>query len=147
MRSISIFLVFLSFLVSATVSATTYKWTDENGNVVYSQHPPKSGSYERITGLKKSRSSAPEELSEAEKAQAKKMAETQENLEKAEKELVVRTKEVEQRLCEQAKNNHDAYTRNKRFMGEDGKIFRMDDNEREQKIKEAEEAIKEYCGE
>ena len=147
MRSISISLVLLSFLVSVAVSAATYKWTDENGNVVYSQHPPESGSYDRMTGLKRSKSSSPDELSEAEKEQAKKTAEMQENLKEQEKELLVRTKEVEQRLCEQAKKNHDAYTRNKRFMGKDGKIFRMDDNEREQKIKEAEEAIKEYCGE
>ncbi|MEJ2143047.1 MAG: DUF4124 domain-containing protein [Gammaproteobacteria bacterium] len=55
MRSISIFLVLFSFLASAALQAATYKWTDDKGNVVYSQQPPKSGPYELIKGLKHSR--------------------------------------------------------------------------------------------
>lgn len=147
MRSISISLVFLSLLFSSASFSATYKWTDEDGNVVYSQHPPKTGTYERMTGLQKSKSSGASDDDKFEKEQAQKKAELEEDLKKQEQQLIIRTEEVEQRNCEQARKNLDVYTRNKRFLGEDGKVFRMDDDERQKKIQEAEDAIKEYCKE
>ena len=143
MRSISISLVLLSFLVSVAVSAATYKWTDENGNVVYSQTPPGSGQYERIKGLKHSRSS------QANEAESKTDTNTSKKVSGNSPEDLARREELKEELkkdnCEKAKKNLDVFTVYRRFKNEDGTVTRMDENERQAKIKEAEAQIREFC--
>ena len=46
MKTYRIFITSLLFsLVLISANAATYKWLDENGNVVYSQQPPKEGPF------------------------------------------------------------------------------------------------------
>lgn len=135
MRNFSFILVFLSLLVSTSISAATYKWTDDNGNVVYSQQPPKDGPYKVIKGLKHSlrSSSSTDEGGSSEKNAPSTLAET------AEKE------EEKKHNCEAAKNNLTLVKTYDRIKNEDGSITTLTPEEKQKQIKEAEDQIRLFC--
>ncbi len=140
-------LLVVLLLLAAPLQAITYKWVDENGTVVYSQSRPPAGvPYETIdtgrprppasTPRPKTRSSFLEQV-EKEKAAKKKEGIIQSEMEKG---AAVRRKN-----CEAARKNLQTYTAHKRILQKDGSVVRLDDNERQKKIEEAKEAIKEFC--
>ena len=139
MRNFSIILVFLSLLVSTSLTAATYKWTDESGNVVYSQQPPKSGPYELIKGLKHSRTSAGESSG----------TESQSNSEDAQtggnKELSAEDQKLKKQNCEAAKKNLEVYKVYTRVKGSDGKVTTLSDEERQKRIEEAQNQVNLFC--
>lgn len=133
-----------SFAVSATA---TYKWTDEQGNTVYSQQPPAQGEYERLdirTGTatqgggsqQGAASSAAESILEDAK-QAEKQADVEAQQARAE--------EIRRQNCEVAKKNLQVYTVYRRIRDEEGNVKVLGDEERQQKIEEAKQQIEEFC--
>lgn len=136
MRSISIILVFLSFLASTTLQAATYKWTDENGNVVYSQQPPKSGPYEVIKGLKQSRSTSSTETASSPDSSSQQSGDNEQSADNAELKRV---------NCAAAKKNLDIYKVHRRVKDQSGKVTTLSDEERQKRIEEAEAQVRLFC--
>lgn len=132
-------------LISTTAFATMYKSVDKDGNVTYSQSPPKTGHYEKIKA-KKYKPVAPDATQKS--LDAKKSFEqgtqtrNENDLVKSELE---KNKKIQQQNCEIAKKNLRLFTVYKRIKKEDGEYYRVDDNERAQRIKTAEGNIKEFC--
>ena len=58
---------------------------------------------------------------------------------------VAKNKEIRQKNCEAAKNNLKVYQIHRRVKGQDGLIRVVPDPEREKKMAEAKEQIKEFC--
>ena len=146
MKTYRIFITSLLFsLIMASASAATYKWFDENGNVVYSQQPPEGRPYETVKTTKPSSTSlrpTPAESSfmaekQRESEEAKRVSDIQQDVAKAEK--------MRAQNCEAARHNLEVYTAFRRTTNEKGEVVRMDDNERAAGIEKAKEGIKEFC--
>ena len=147
MRILITSILFLSFGLTASVQAVTYKWTNDSGNVVYSQQPPEDDrQFQRIKGLKKYQASPtenPEEESATNADSAKNSEETKET--GYSEEDIARRKEMKEKNCKSAKEALDLYTVHKRFRDKDGNITTMSEAERQANIEKAENAVKEYC--
>lgn len=134
-----------TMLLANSGHAATYKWTDAQGNVHYTQHPPAEGSYERMK-VDKSRpsSSEPEtDTSTTSSNTAAPATSTKNN--QVIKEEIAKNEEIRTKNCEAAKRNLEILTVYKRYKDKDGNVVRMDDNERAQKIEEAKQQINEFC--
>lgn len=136
-------LLFSSFIASA--NAASYKWLDDNGNVVYSQQPPEGRPYETLKTTKPSSTSVrptPAEKSflnekQKEAEEAKRDSDIQQQVAKGEK--------MRAENCKAAKYNLEVYTTFRRVTNEQGETVRLDDNERAARIEEAKQGIKEFC--
>ena len=135
----------LSLIMASVNATTTYKWIDENGNVVYSQQPPEDKPYETIKTKKSSTTtlSTPSPTSSF-ATKVKEESEERELDSKVEQEAA-KSEELRAANCKAAKNNLETYTVYRRIQNEDGEIIRLDDNERAKRIQEAKDAIKEFC--
>ncbi len=132
------------FAVSSAMAAT-YKWTDEKGNVHYTQQPPADGSYERMK-VDKSRPVYGEPESPPPTASQPATATTKSSSNGAVvKDELAKNAEIRTKNCEAAKKNLEILTVYKRYKDKDGNVIRMDDNERAQKIEEAKQNISEFC--
>ena len=136
MRNFSIILVFLSLLVSTSLHAATYKWTDESGNVVYSQQPPKSGPYELIKGLK--HSGRVSVSTDSDNSSGKNNAPS--TLEEAAQQA-----DEKKHNCEAAKKNLTLFKTYNRIKNEDGSITTLTGEEKQKHIKEAEDQVRLFC--
>ena len=135
-----------------TVSAEMYRWTDDQGNVVYSQSPPPDD--RAVTTV-----APPPEPSQEEAAAArerlhrqieqlnteneKKLKARQEQSEAAEK------AQANQKRCEQAKSNLEILTSRppNTLYSVDGEEYkRFTAEEYDAKLKSYQDAIKKYCG-
>lgn len=141
-------LAFVLFLFTASSYADVYKWIDEDGQVHYSQQPPPGQQAEMIKAppppaidpakaqqeidtLIKQQSSD-EQTHEDKNIQSQKEQERDNQLEKN---------------CHAAKQNLQAYQDNpgRRLIDNDGNVTRPTEEQRQQKIKEAQQKIKEFC--
>ncbi len=133
------------FLTSSLSYATLYKYVDEDGNVSYSQAPPKSGNYKTIK-VKKFKPVAPDAASKSLKAKesfAKGAKQREENdLVKAEQQ---KNEKILKENCAIAKKNLRLFTIFKRLKNEKGEYYRVTDTERAQRIAAAKENIKQFC--
>lgn len=136
-------LLFGSIMISA--NAGTYKWLDDDGNVVYSQQPPEGRAYETLKTSKPSSTSlrptpAGSTFTSDKQTQAKeaqKDTEIQQEVAKAE--------QMRAENCKAAKHNLEIYTAFRRVTNDKGEVIRLDDNERAALIEQAKEGIKEFC--
>ena len=135
-----IVLLTIMMMLASMASAGLYKWVDDDGNVHYSQKPPRDKQFKRL----KPPAPAPEDakpLYQSQKADPKKQA--------ADNEVTKVKAEIEKvraRNCEAAKQNLKNYTVYKRFLNKKtGELTRIDDKERERQIKKAQEGIREFC--
>ena len=134
----------LSLTIASANATTTYKWIDENGNVVYSQQPPEDKPYETIkTKNTTTQISTPSPTSSF-ATKVKEESEESQLDSKVEQEAA-KNEELRAANCKAAKNNLETYTVYRRIQNEDGEIIRLDDNERAKRIQEAKDAIKEFC--
>lgn len=132
-------------LISAPSLAGTYKWVDKDGNVVYSQHPPPSGKFESIRvkpsprynpsaeNASKQSKQFLENSTADRKNQAKLKAEQEKNL------------ALRKKNCQTAKQQLEFYTVYGRRKNDKGEYVRVTDKEREAGLKEAKQAIKDFC--
>ena len=147
MKTYRIFItsLFLSLIMVVSAPADSYKWLDENGNVVYSQQPPDEGPYETIKTTKpspaSSRSTPP---SSSFATEVKQEAEERELDSKVQQEAA-KSEQIRAENCKAAKHNLETYTVYRRIKNDQGEIIRLDDNERAKRIQEAKDAIKEFC--
>ena len=135
----------LTLLMSTNLLAGTYKWTDEKGNVHYSQRPPPGTEYEKMkidkppqpgttTPTPSSSPSSSGASSSADDAGSKAVADE-----------VAKNEAFLKKNCAAAKNNLNVYQVHSRIKGTDGKIRVITQKEREEKIQAAKDAIREYC--
>jgi hypothetical protein len=145
--------VILALLVFATASPAAdtqyiYKWTDDQGEVQFTQFPPPGRKAERLRGA-----SPPAQSPEISENDLQKQVET---MEQQNKEQLQGAKDAKQRAeiqkirssnCETANKNLVNLQRggNIRYMGPDGNVIRLTDEERQKRIEEANAQIKENC--
>lgn len=141
-------IMILAMLITPMISsAAMYKYQDEKGEWVYSQHPPASGDFESIRAKKRSRSSVsskPSSSSNTDKKASKSGS-------KAGKEIVDKetAKNADKRAdaCSKSKAGLTALQTYRRFKDKDGNVSRMADDERERRIKSAKQNIQQFCDE
>lgn len=137
-----------------TLTATTltagkmYRWVDENGVTQYTQTPPPKG---EVTEMKPPPPPAvdPAEAQRQLDAQRQKLEDLREDrsLAKQETSEGKAEREAKSKNCQSARNNLKRLQENPRgrWMQKDGTQARYTDEERQAKIKEAQEQIKEFC--
>ena len=135
--------------LAGNVQAGMYKWVDKNGNTVYSQQPPEDiDNYETIKGLPGPKTRAVITPSNEPKTlypSVQKKGSEEETESGNSKEDKARRDELRAKNCESAKKHLDAYTVYRRFPDKDGKMVVVTEQDRQKKISEAKEAIKEFC--
>ena len=143
-------LVAISILITpALCFSAMYKYKDEKGNWVYSQHPPTSGEFESIKARKETRSSKLSSEARSEKVKKARESVIGKPEDKAEKDKVAKesAKNANKRKenCAQSKKTLEALQIYRRFKDKDGNVTRMADDERAKRIKSAKENIKQFC--
>lgn len=146
LRQICLF--FFLAAVPALVSADVYKWVDEQGQTHYSQTPPMEQQAEMIKAPP-----PPARLPEEAQQEVDQLIEQQTSARKEQQKLADdQKKNADQQQilaenCETAKSNLQQYQDNpgRRSTTEDGTITRLKEEERQQKIKDFQADIKEYC--
>ncbi len=132
-------------LVTVSANAGTYKWLDDNGNVVYSQQPPEGRPYESVKTTKPNSVSLQPSPTEKSFISGKQEEDKESELDRKVEQVAAKDQQMRADNCKAAKNNLQTYTVYRRIQNEDGEIIRLDDNERARLIEESKEAIKEFC--
>jgi len=149
-RSLPFIWVLLVFAVSSAAAEgqNMYKWTDEQGEVHYSQFPPPGHKSEKMQAPP-----APAQSAESAENDLQKRIET---MDKENKEQLQGTKDAKQWAeiqkirrsnCETANKNLVNLQRggNVRYMGPNGEVMHLSEEERQKRIEEANAQIKENC--
>lgn len=123
-------------MIFTSASAGLYKWVDNDGNVHYSQKPPRGQQFERL----KAPSSAPENSKPL--YQSIKQKSNTGNVAASES---ANNERIRTTNCTNAKNNLSSYQRSRRIRDKDGNVTTVDDNVRAQQIKIAKQAISDFC--
>jgi hypothetical protein len=120
--------------------AAMYKWTDEEGNVHYTQHPPTNHPTEVIKPpppAPSNRGYTPPSLSDGEK---------KEDAAAEDPEQAKMREEIARKNCEAARKNVEVLTAHRRIReSEGGEVIVLDDKERQRRVEEARKDIKENC--
>ncbi len=144
-KRIYIAFILSSFLIATSAPAAMYKSVDEDGNVSYSQSPPKTGNYKTIT-VKKYKPTSPDA---AKRIQDARKSIEQGTANRKQDELLKteldKNKKIMEKNCNIAKKNLRLFTVYKKLKNEQGEYYRVSDTEREQRINAAKENIKQYC--
>ncbi len=131
--------VLASLLLShATLSADTYKWTDDTGQVQYTQIPPKDRPYETIKTKVKNPESPVAKPANASKSEESPKGDVA--IAKAEAEKLAVN-------CDRAKQNKEMLTTAAkiRVTDKDGNPRHLTDEERKEKLQATELQIQSYC--
>ena len=141
-------LAFVLFFFAANSYADVYKWIDEDGQVHYSQQPPPGQQAEMIKA-------PPPPAIDPAKAQQEidTLIEQQKADELASEDKTIQAGKEQERAnqlkanCQAAKRNLKAYQDNpgRRLMDDKGNVTRPTEEERQQKIRESQQKVKEFC--
>jgi len=129
----------LTLFLSTNLLAGTYKWTDEEGNVHYSQRPPPGAEYEKVKIDK------PPQPSSTNPAPSYGSSSSEDAGSKAVADAVAKNEDFRKKNCAAAKENLKVYQVYSRVKGEDGKIRTLSPKEREEKVQASKDAIREFC--
>lgn len=137
----------IAFICFAAIAhAQAYKWKDPNGNTIYSQTPPPLGTpYELVDDA----SIAATSFGVADTGDLqKKLDESQQSREerKKQEQLLAESEQIKQDNCAQAKTNLTALTSRGQVTIKEGEIYRkLSEEERQERIKQANSSIEEFC--
>ena len=137
-------LVIAGLILAPAAFAGLYKYVDDNGNVTYSQTPPESGQYEYMKTPGPKPASPAARTRDSYRESINQAAEERKKDEKVQEEMA-KNEEIRKQNCEQAKKNLQAYTVYRHIRDEKGNVQRLDDKERAARIKENQQAIKDFC--
>ena len=131
-----VLLLTMMMIFATSASAGLYKWVDNEGNVHYSQKRPLNKQYKRLK--------APPPAPENSKSpyQSKKQSSETDDTATAE---TIKNKKIRETNCANAKKNLNAYQVYRRIRDKDGNVRPIDDNERARQIKQAKQAINDFC--
>lgn len=140
-------IVFIMLFFPSVSFAEIYKWTDDDGNIHYSESPPISNQeVEKITPIKSIDTTNAEnklqEQVESLDAQREARLASKAEKEKAEADVVKQKKKCQQ-LNERLTKLTTRPRANKR--DEEGNIVRMGEEERQDEIKQTQQDISEQC--
>ena len=150
LRRLPVICALLVFTASspAADSQNMYKWTDDQGEVHYTQFPPPGRKTEKMqpppppaepsTG---SENDLQKQLDTIKQQNDKQLQETKEADQRAE------IQKIRKKNCETAHKNLVNLNRggNVRYMGPSGEAIRLTEEERQKRIDETNQQIKEYC--
>lgn len=153
------YLVFLLSLMSFSMfaHAQIYKWIDENGNTQYSDKPPISNNVQKEQRLRINSAPITVSLSDNDEVDGENKPRTlvderadydKRRQERLEKEAEKKAKVAENKQkCVDAQSRLRVFSESPRLRMPDGQggLTYVDDNVRDQKIKEANQAIATYC--
>ena len=149
MKRVNLFCVVLftfTICIVNVVSATVFKWVDANGETIYSQEPPPGnvkyeevdtpGKVDSARALKKLR----DEKIKADKLRRDRLAKQAERKKTKEEQANVK------KNCKLAKGKLASLQRPRaKILQPDGSRIRLNEEERQKQIKEAEAKIHEWC--
>ena len=135
-------------LCALSTAADTYRWTDDNGQIIYSQAPPEGGRpYTRIGAP------PPPADAEGDKARLNALRQSQADsredreLSREEQQRTARQQSKIDQNCAAARKNLDTLENdyNRRIRLPDGTTQRLTPEERQSRIDQAKQFIKENC--
>ena len=132
-----ILLLTAMMILASTASAGLYKWVDNEGNVHYSQKPPKNTSYKTIKAPPPAPVSKQQPYSLEEKRGS--------NAEKTIKSETEKNKKLREKNCEVGKANLTSYQTYRRVRDKDGNVTVVNENERARQIETAKQLIRDFC--
>ena len=148
-RRLSLLCILLAFASTFQSGGNTiYKWTDDNGEIHYTQQPPQNREFEKVRGAP-----PPAGNPEAERSELQQRVEAmeQQQQEKAEKatdaEQWSRIQQARRKNCATARKNLAELHQGgiKRYRLPDGEVVRLDEEDRQKRIAEANRQIEENC--
>ena len=145
MNKISICFFFALVFAVAGVQADTviYKWSDNSGKVIYSQTPPPSG-----TPFEVVKQEAPVPLGNAANNSNQQLSSVRPSRseQRAEQERIAQSEQIRQENCAQAQTNLSSLTSRGQVTIKEGELYRkLTEEERQQRITEAQSQIDEFC--
>lgn len=150
MRSVLLLLILAVFALPAGAD-TFYKWTDEQGNVHYTDEPPAERDYEEVrpaTAPADSEAASAGERVRSWRARQEE-AEAREAEQRAERQESARAEEARRENCNRAREKVRVLEQNTRILlppeEEGGEPVRMNDDERLRQLDEAREQVAEFC--
>lgn len=138
----------LAMLAVATVHADVYKWQGDAGQVIYSQTPPNSGSYEMIEAPPPPAmhpAAAQQEIDQLiEQQQATDKARNEQRLQQQQKQ---QASAIQAENCRIAKYNLQQYQNNpgRRAIDSQGNVTRPTETERQEKISTYQQHVQQLC--
>ncbi|WP_027708577.1 DUF4124 domain-containing protein [Zooshikella ganghwensis] len=127
---------------------TFYKWVDDLGVTHYGTRPPEGANAESVKTHAQKPTNQDQATKELEETKVEQTLETKEKEEEArfQKDLAA-AKQERKKQCEEARQNKVQLTLKSRvkMKMEDGSIKMLSEEERQAQIKQADEAIKEFC--
>ena len=141
-------LAFVLFFFANNSYGDVYKWIDKDGQVHYSQQPPAGQQAEMIKAPPPPAidpAKAQKEIDTLIKQQSSQESEQQDQNKQLAQEQE-RANQLEKN-CEAAKYNLQQYKDNpgRRLMDDKGNVTRPTEEDRQQKIRESEQKVKEFC--
>ena len=134
MMKILLLTIMLIFAIPA--SAGLYKWTDDDGNVHYSQKPPLNQEYKRLKAPPTPENNQPlYQSSSKSRKDPRKISKAE-----TEKNLIIRAQN-----CEKSKKKLQVYQIYRRVRDKDGNVKTLGDTERANNIENAKKSIAEFC--
>ncbi len=133
---------------SLGASAAMYKWIDDQGQVHYSQYPPRDRQVQTIVPPPPPATPAAEAQKKLEET-LRGLDETRKAREASEQKATDEAAEAERnrRNCAAAQANLERLTTGgrKKIVGEDGVAYYMTEEERQKRVQEARDQIDKYC--
>lgn len=140
--------IVFSLLLAPPAMARLYKWVDENGVTQYTQTPPPKGDFNQLRP-------PPKPAVDPEQAQSelnKRLESFQQRRDEASKGKAEADKKAAEKAgkdakCKQARKNQQYLETHSRVRETDtaGKVTLLPEEQRQARIKQATDAIKEYC--
>ncbi|MGD2116755.1 MAG: DUF4124 domain-containing protein [Chromatiales bacterium] len=134
-----------------TASAAGYRWKDADGNTVFSQFPPPSGTEADRVKLKAVPAGAPPAATaaqpESSEAATQPPGKPQDAPKEPDPEALARMAELKRKNCAAARRNLEIYSlpHNRKYVDKDGHWQRMDENERQRRLADTRRRIRENC--
>lgn len=125
------------FIFASSASAGLYKWVDNEGNVHYSQKKPKNQQFKKLK--------APSPAPTSSKSLYQQPTDKKNKVSNAAATETAKNEKIRAENCEKAKKNLNAYQVYRRMRDKDGNVTIVDDNTRANNIKNAQQAINDFC--
>jgi hypothetical protein len=145
-------LILTTLLLQSPVFADIYKWTDDSGEVHYTQTPPPGGiAAQNIQGapppadseetIHHNQQKLQQQLDAFEERRAERQE--QETIQEQRKELA----KIDEKNCISAQANLAKLQQGgiKRYLTPDGEVIRLTDEDRQRRISEAQQQVEKYC--
>ncbi|MFI4981078.1 MAG: DUF4124 domain-containing protein [Nevskiales bacterium] len=134
--------LFLLCSLPLAASAQIYKWTDANGQVHFSQNPPKEGNFQDVTPQLPVSGATSGGAAPAKRRQNAAAPPTNDTALQAKADNEERCAKARERISFlQEKTAHRLFV-----TGDDGQPARMTDDQFDQQLQDAQDAASKYCG-